>query len=359
MAYPLIIFGAGASYDFLKASRYSAIDRVILKQWHPPLTNNIFDVSRFLKIVEKYEDVKPLASTVTNIVENKENIFDLEGFLSEQEQQFPEKSYSQIIALRFYLAELFSKISFHFYRDVNNHRHLIDQINKRVGKAIVVNFNYDTLFENNLSGINIENNYSIDKYISGDIKVIKIHGAHNWRYSPEINIEKQNPYNFFVSGGQSLYEQYKDHEVYPTIIKNLDYNRQDFLLNSYVEHEESPFPGGRFLYYLPAIAIPIASKSEYVCPKSHIEVLKAALPLVDRVIVIGWRAQDDYLLSLLKDHLKDFTRLTIVSTNKQSGEEISLKFKDIEQIHPECITISESGGYTNFMVNNEFEKFLT
>lgn len=83
------------------------------------------------------------------------------------------------------------------------------------------------------------------------------------------------------------------------------------------------------------------------------------LEKVDRILVIGWRAQDEYLLQLLKNHLKQKVKMTIVSSNEAKAQEIGLKFKDIQQISAEDITISKSEGYTNYMIHREYEKFLS
>lgn len=357
MSYPLVILGAGASHDFLKIERHEQNDQNSLRTWKPPLTNNIFDVSRFSQIIGKYEDVKALASTIINITDN-DAPFDFEKYLSEQEVEFAEKSYPQIIALRFYLAELFSKVSYHFYRHTNNHRHLIDQIEKRVGKALVVNFNYDTLFEKNIKEIN--GSTSVDSYIAGSLKVIKIHGAHNWRYTPQIEVGKKDVYDYFVSSGQKLFDEYKKHEIYSSTIGDIKYSERDrdFDLNIYREHKESSFPGGAFHYYLPAIAIPIASKGDYVCPDNHIKVMREELKQVDRVLVIGWRAQDSFILNELKGYLPNNVRLTIVSSNEASGQAIALNFKDISQIGFDNIQVSPHNGYTEFMINRGYERFL-
>lgn len=346
--------GAGASYDFLRIDRHSGEDQYILNKWRPPLTKNIFDVARFADIIGNYDDIKQLASTIINVVDNNSN-FDFEKYLSDQEAQFPEKIYPQITALRFYLAELFSKISYYFYRHANNHNHLIDQVNKRSGKALVVNFNYDTLFEKNIKTIG---NGNVDNYVSGDIKVIKMHGAHNWRYTPKIDLTKNGVYDFFISGGQNLYTEYKVHDISPIATKSPDYSRENFDLNIYREYENNGFPGGRWLYYLPAIAIPIGTKGNHVCPKTHIDILTEQLKIVDRILVIGWKAQDEYLLSLLKTNLQNDVKLTIVSNGATSAKDYIEKFKSISQINPLNMSFP-SNGYTNFMINGGIEKFLS
>lgn len=356
MAYPLIILGAGASFDFLKISRHSTDDQLVLKQWQAPLTNNIFDVSRFSRIIGKYEDVKPLASTITNIVDNT-SPFDLEAYLTEQESRYSDKSAPQIVALRFYLAELMGKVSHYFFNHVNNHRDLIDQIDKKVGKALVINFNYDTLFESNLH--NVCGTTSLENYISGDIKVIKIHGAHNWRYAPNMETQKYGVYDYFHDRSTKIGDEYKNREIFQFTVKNVGYPDREFDLNLYRENKPNGFTGGQWLYYLPALAIPIASKGDYVCPDNHIKVMRDELEQVDRILVLGWRAQDSFILNELKGHLPNNVRLTIVSSDEASGRTVSHKFEDIAQIGIDNIQVSPHNGYTEFMINRGYERFLS
>ncbi len=354
MAYPLIILGAGASYDFQKIGRFSGANQYDLNNWRPPLTNNIFDVARFLEIIGNYEHVKPLASAIINITDS-DDPFDFEKYLSELEIQFPERSYPQIIALRFYLAELFSNVSNRFYRHTNNHNHLLNEINNRVGKALFVNFNYDTLLEKNIKEIN--SSKDINSYVSGNIKVIKIHGAHNWRYKPEIDFQKKDVYEFFVSGGQKLYQKYNSQEVYPNIIRDFDYFKEKFSLEAYRERKNNQFDGDSWLYYLPAIAVPIASKAKSVCPPAHIKVLINEIKKVDRILVVGWRAQDKYLLDLMKENLQGLLTLEIISSNKEEATKLIPRFQDIPQVKTNII-VKDYNGYTDFLRKRGYEDFL-
>ena len=354
MAYPLIIFGAGASHDLFKISRQS--DQHILNAWIPPLVNDIFDVSLFSRIIGKYEDVKQLAAAVSNLSDAaRTKPFDFEEYLTQLETNYPENSYKKLVALRFYLAELFSKISYHFYRHVNNHNHLLFEIQNRKLRACIVNYNYDTLLEKNMSSIS--GNNKIDSYIEGDIKVIKMHGAHDWRFNPEIDLANEDVYDFFTSKPQSFYEGYQGREVYPITIKIFDYSKVDFSLNAYKENKDTGFQGGGWSYYLPAIAIPIGTKGNHVCPKKHIDVLVEQIKLVDRILVIGWRAQDEFLLSLIKQHLQKKTNLTVVSGGKTKASYFVEKFKDIPKIDTSKLVFHDQG-YTEFMVNEDYRPFF-
>ena len=353
MPYPLIIYGAGASYGYLDIKKFSGSDQIGLSQWKAPLINNIFDASRFGQIIGKYDDIKPLASAVINITSG-ETPFDFEQYLTDLEEKYPENSYAKIMALRFYLAELFGKVSHHYFRHTNNHNHLIDEIRNRAGKACIVNFNYDTLFEKNIKDIGSSNN--LESYVQGDIKVIKVHGAHNWGFNPIYLPGKQDVYDYFISKARELNEQYNGREIYPTTVGNFDYQEVDFNIQDFQKYNEEE---GQWMYFLPAVAIPIGTKAAHVCPKNHITVLEKELTLVDRILLIGWRAQDEFLIELLKKHLQPNINLTIVSSNEAKAREVALKFKDITQINYQNIQISKREGYTAFLANREYETFFS
>lgn len=349
--YPLIIFGAGASFDYLKISRFSTVDQSKLKQWQAPLTNNIFDVSRFGRIIGKYEDIKPLASAIINITDSEDS-FDFEEYLTNLEKNFPDNNYKKIMALRFYLTELFGKISHHFYRHENNHRHLIYEIENRIGQACFVNYNYDTLLEKNINTIDL--NREIDSYTQGPFKVIKYHGAFNWVYEPFVVPGKIDVYDYFTNNAKTLNNEVNSRNVYPLTRGNFDYASVDFNIHDYRKVREVEWD-----YFLPAVAIPIGTKGNHVCPKAHIDILEEELKRIDRILVIGWRAQDEHLIDLLKKNLTNDVKLTVVSSNSDNAGEIALKFKDIQQIKEEDIYVSEAEGYTNYMIKREYEKFLT
>jgi hypothetical protein len=51
---------------------------------------------------------------------------------------------------------------------------------------------------------------------------------------------------------------------------------------------------------IPALAMPMLDKTSFECPPGHLEALKQALPAVQHVLIIGWRAAEPHVLDLLK-----------------------------------------------------------
>jgi hypothetical protein len=59
----------------------------------------------------------------------------------------------------------------------------------------------------------------------------------------------------------------------------------------------------------PAIAIPVKNKNSFECPKDHVEALKRDLSRVTKILVIGWRAQEQHFaqeLQVLPKNIRTF-----------------------------------------------------
>ena len=79
---------------------------------------------------------------------------------------------------------------------------------------------------------------------------------------------------------------------------------------------------GSFVPLAPAIALPLRSKTTFSCPPNHLEKLQQRLKECDRLLVVGWRAQDQHFLKLLTRAAAVIP--TCIATYTQSGtEEVS------------------------------------
>jgi hypothetical protein len=187
MPYPLIILGAGASYDY---SPFGTI---------APLTNHLVE-EKFLynDLLEKYKGAGNLLSDIVHQVQARKRNF--EEVLTEikERTKSSEEMCAHFVALEFYLKDLFERILkpadlTRKVHQINNYKIIINRINTYTGgRALVATFNYDTLFENNLlSGMPTKMN----DYVSGNIKILKLHGSHDWVY---IHRMRKNKKSFWV-----------------------------------------------------------------------------------------------------------------------------------------------------------------
>ncbi|MBA7677702.1 hypothetical protein ES703_85964 [subsurface metagenome] len=176
-------------------------------------------------------------------------------------------------------------------------------------------------------------------YIKGSLKLIKLHGSHDWAYVGESDREKLRFLN--ITNSYEYLKRYPDH------ISNLQKN------NIYPYHVKQLERGGIFKF--PAIAMPLPEKQNYICPPQHIDSLKQALNETDRILVIGWAARDQQLLDLIKENINKKIPITIVSGNIDSSKLIKEKFQSMGNF--DCHRFN--GGFTDFIASNDFEEFFS
>jgi len=345
MTYPLIILGAGASYDCIDISQFAEGQYASseLHKFKPPLANELFDTRRFYEVLNVYPEVSSLAAYLNNRLRNGQKSFEecLTDVRNNKVQSNPERA-KQIIALSYYLADLFNTITVNSYRSVNNYVDLIQQIQDKGGNVCFVNFNYDLILEKSLNF----KNEKINEYITGTIKVIKMHGAYNWFYTRRIedyDVTSKSCYELSINNAD--YWLSNDKKA-PIIIKDVKVTKH--------LHTQRP-DGFSSTTFNPAIAIPVQNKNNYICPEEHIVHLHRAVSLADRILIIGWRANDPYLVELLIEKLKDKSVAIAIVGGKKAKDEILPNLGVLAS----KVTMIDQDGFTNFMVNGGCEKFLS
>jgi len=347
MNYPLIITGAGASYDFLVRNEYPQTDND-LDSWIPPLTNELFK-REFQPILDKYPEMDELVGYIKSKLRNNQNqTFEL--ILSKLFNEKATKNndlFKSFMALLFYLSDLFNKISNIYYRRGNNYHALIEIIKHTSGKAVFINYNYDLLLEKSLGKTDIKH---IDHYISEPFPIIKAHGAYNWYWQRLVNAwgeEKKTSYEISVNYSKPLFDTNQDRSKWGlSILKDLDNpNRLSSIkvstLSAYSSH--------------PAIALPIVNKNSYICPVGHINFLKNKIKEIDRILIIGWRMVDPFLINLLLDELN----LRKIPIAYIGGKDLKSHINSLNKTIKESIVLINKKGFSDFLSSDEDENFLT
>lgn len=261
--------------------------------------------------------------------------------------------YSQLVSLIFYLSDLFSVVSDKFYYQRNHYKDILHKIDNYCnGQACFVNFNYDLLLERSLNEHSAGKfNYSsIDSYINTGVKIIKIHGACNWRYSPQtVQSKGTTAVDFFTQFSEKLIRNTSKGQIDPSAvdITNVNFNPEynEGLKNWTVK--------------LPVLALPLKDKpSNYVCNEFHINALKNCITKVDRILIIGWRGIDPFLLSLLKKEIGD-RRIDVVVVTKNSTPESVIKYYggNVPQFKIQLKSVCRTG-FSEFMKTDDCENFF-
>lgn len=325
----LIIFGAGASYDYSNYARPS----VLTDQLIGPSFINKLEISN---IIKNYEEVAGIFSEITTQILNKKDTF--ESALQKIKDNFGEKAHrkAQFVSLEFFLKDTFDYIS-NQSNLINNYQALVTKIKDyNDGKAFVITFNYDSLFEKSITDQKYED---INHYLSNNIQIIKPHGSHDWAYiSNRDNLE----YEFM--GCKDDYDYYKH---YPNFLIQL---RQQNTSPYHIDQIKNKAGLAKF----PAIAVPLTDKEEFVCPPIHTQQIKVMLSNAEKILIIGWKAGDKILVELMKHNIAKQIPVTIVTESKKSSEEVMDNLKHIDKLTFNLV----NEGFSGFIANGEVDKFF-
>lgn len=335
MLYPLIIFGAGASHDYINPEQRDEK----LEKYKPPLVNSLFN-KEFRGIMELFEEMGDLPATVVGVVTSGGS---LEKWLSDLAASKKHDWREEIISFRFYLQDLFQTISYKYgNRQANNYRSLMGQIRHHFKEACIVNFNYDLLLE---QGLKIGE--SIESYINNPIKVIKVHGSCDWVYKYESPYHKDDK---DIIGS------------YEFLIKKPDFldglmTRKDkgiYVMRSCITERYQKIDNGRLDYYYPAIALPLFNKDKFLCPNSHIVELEEAMKRTDGVVIIGWNADDSKLIEMMKKYITKEVPAVVIAAHKKDCSSIKNKLFDLPLVFE-----VEKFGFSDFVGSPENLSFFS
>jgi hypothetical protein len=105
----------------------------------------------------------------------------------------------------------------------------------------------------------------------------------------------------------------------------------------------------------PAIAIPVETKSDFECPQDHLEALKVAIPSVDRLLFVGWRASEGHFLEMLSAGLRKGLSAMVVSGSPGDARET---VDNLERYGIECNFEIHEEGFTSFVIRRSIDHLL-
>jgi len=340
MLHPLIILGAGASFECVDPNK---LDTNKLSN-RPPLTFDLFRPS-FRDMIERYPEISSLASDWDAKVRSFERNFEdyLTKLLEEQVMERKnQEAHIQLAVLKLYLRDIFRRIS-HEYggQTYNNYEKLIIRIRDHCDEgACIVNFNYDSLLEEKLDiRKHAEGkNHGLDAYIRNPIKVIKIHGSYDWKYLTQYSR------SFSSNGSEKCYELAVRNPQLLLRGRNISDN---ILISDNNTEDGIPL--------LPAIALPMTEKESFVCPGEHIDQLKSSIQRADKILIIGWSAGDPFLLSELKELIERPVQVVIVSRDLKEANIVGKRLEGVTML---MVKSYQGAGFTDFMESNDAEEFF-
>lgn len=265
---PLVIFGAGASYDLISKEDDASF---LESEYKPPLTDGIFETRPVFKVIQlRCTGIQGLIGTI------RHSILSFEEAL-EKIQNDPmeaEKFAQELPILKQYLGYLFGAVSKHNIQfSGSNYHTFFRSLNKISKEFCVVNFNYDFLAQKAMTETVSRSFTDIDLYARGPIKLIHPHGSVMWSKYADGNIKVSTDYNYSNSG--------------------------DFL------------------------TIPTVSGKKFTCPDDHIQALKNFVTNdVNVVIIIGWKGKETHFKKEILEKMRIPKKIIIVGGEKTGGENV-------------------------------------
>jgi hypothetical protein len=345
----LVIFGAGASYD---SDRGWPSDRNTDRdQYRPPLASGLF-AERFNEVLLANAECVAVASQLRY---SKNIEHDIERFAAQAAngEKYPYRA-RQLLALRYYIRDLIVRCEDEWPKHsagATNYVSLLDKVmvwqQERRESVVFTTFNYDVLLEQATERVYYRHFDSLDSYVSDTrCLVVKLHGSTNWMREVALpTIDSYPPTIMPFKPMAQHANQLVWSETYGMFRKNGQVNR------------------GREVW-VPAIAVPVATKFSFECPPSHRESLASAFPYVTHVLVIGWRGQEQHFLNLWNDARKESTgrrplqKLLVVSGTGEGATQTIERLRVVmgqAQVQETAV----GGGFSDFLKGNRLEEFLS
>ncbi len=288
----LVILGAGASHDIIPAPNSGT---------QPPLTSEIF--GRFGATLTRYAGAPEAWNRIAHGLERDGETLETQLQKLQDDAAGYDPLKRQLMAVQFFLQDVFVEVSSVWSRDaypsqVNNLKYLVGSVEQWRARAheriLYVTFNYDTLLEFELGrevGTVFE---SMDRYLSDERAIVKVHGSCNWKRVasgalPALGSTGDYPAVIQMAPGLTATEEF--HVI--ATPSQVDLDRR---------------------VLVPAVSIPVVRKSvnEFSCPAEHLARMREWMTDVTHVLVVGWHGAEEHFLAEMATHLRRGAEVTIV-----------------------------------------------
>lgn len=334
----LVVLGAGASFDSVPRFCGKQDDErgISLVNHRPPLADQLFEARpEFVRALSEYPGALRVVPYLRpSGLENWSVENALARLASEAGGPDPARQ-AQLIDVRLYAQKTIWECT-QAWRDralgESSYGTLFDEVQRYAQKGedvVAVTFNYDTLLEWAL-GWNLNPDWTVDMYLGQSVKLFKVHGSLTWVRALPLG-----------AGGDPI-RQLREKAV--SLLPNSEFQ---FSLD---------FTGQwKGQVALPALALPVAGKTDFECPASHLAQLETLLPRVRRALFVGWRGQEQHFLDLLSSNTPEEVETLVVDRDAASATAISntLRSRGLKWNF-----VPAAGGFSESIVDGTFVSFL-
>lgn len=324
----MVILGAGASYDSVPQEDWGSLQK--RSEHRPPLAAELFqNRTPFSEALARLPAAAPLIGELRRAISRDEPVEEALQRYRDYAENGDEGTARQLMALRFYINDIIKACSAQWLElssRVTNQAVLLNIVQRwRVPaneKVLLVTFNYDLMLENACLAALGWSPQNLDDYaFTNPYRIFKPHGSVNWARLARLG-ENASPERLIQEA--------------PRLEMTDFYAMAGDPANGYS--------------VVPAIAVPTITKSVFECPSDHVEELRRRLPEVDRLLVVGWRAQEQSFLSVLSEHVTARNAQgLVVSAGRSQADETVMRLREAL---PHCALFpSEASGFSAFLMD--------
>jgi hypothetical protein len=336
----MVIFGAGASYDSVPARPPNLLYNRQRLFSRPPLAAELFlPEGFFAESLRNFPRCHPIVPYLQGIPSDG----NIEGTLEklQNEGAFDPERKRQLAAIRCYLQFVICECEREWNSvagGITNYVSLLDQLRRTGQSALLVTFNYDRLIENAFASIGHPIT-ELPHYVDHpSLKLFKVHGSVNWAREVEIGI---------AADMQTTWE------VMNELIDKADGLK---VTNRFKMVNEHPIGLVNGTPMVPAIAIPVETKTGFECPDDHLAYLRQNIRSITKILVVGWRGTENHFLELLRHDGLGEVPIQVVDSNRKTAEEV------LQRITAAGLQIigrpADDEGFTPYIVSRKAEQFL-
>jgi len=285
----LVILGAGASYDSLPLEVMDSLSPEDVENYRPPLATDLFSARpSFGAVLDKYPECAALVGELRRSIGAGAAVEEELEKLLERADTHP-LLHRGLTALRFYLQETlwtcgtkWRELSHGVTNYATFFLRLDEWRNRRNEEVCVVNFNYDLLADDAMMstlGVDLS---SVEMFVADPrYKYLKVHGSSNW--GRRVKAPGGTHYSKADHARRILIENAPDLDT-----------TEDFVVRDPDQppSDSSPYPS----ILLPAIAVPVTTKSSFECPGNTVYALDRAIEQTMKILIIGWRGSEYHFL---------------------------------------------------------------
>ena len=250
----------------------------------------------------------------------------------------------QIAAIRCYLEFLIvecEKLWAPTPYQITNYVTLLDQLRRSGKRVVLVTFNYDRLIENALTSLKVSISDLPDYLTHDQIKLIKLHGSVNWAREVETEVANVAERNAW--------------EVMHELVERAGELQVSDRFRIIDQHPIGKSANG--IPLVPAIGVPVETKTDFECPDSHLKCLRDMVSSVTKLLIIGWRGAENHFLKFLQEaHLGDVPA-QIIADNRENAEQVLQRLKEAGLGIDGDPT--DDAGFTPYVISRKAEDFLT